>query len=591
VEVLQQGNPILQMYRTLWHYSPGNRGKIILHAILIVIANLFDFFPPLILAKILNIIQLSGLNEATLPVLLWWCAAFIGVEIGFWIFHGPARVIELSIAFTAAANYKQDLVDSVMHKSANWHTDHHSGDTIDKIEKASNGLKEFGSRSYEIIQAIIRLLGSYLALIYFNLSSSYIVLFIIIITFTMIIQFDKYLITRFKQINLFQNEISAKVYDVVSNITTVIILRIENLVSKNIAQKLHLPYEYDRKTNKVIELKWFLVSLTIMIMLFAVIASYFFSSIKTEDIIMIGTVSALFNYVNRIGSIFYNFAYRYGDIVKWHTAVASAEHLIIATEKEKKQAYPLKKGWKKIEIRDLSFSYQEDKKKLHLDNISMTIKRKQRIALIGASGSGKTTTLKLIRELYQPKTCQIFVDGTLLPQGFSAISEDISLLPQEPELFATTIKENITLGLPATAQEIKKYTDLALFSEVVARLPSGLESSIVERGVNLSGGEKQRLALARGLMFSADKEIIMLDEPTSSVDAKNELAIYKNIFTEFKEQTILSSIHRLHLLPLFDQIYFFHKGKLIAVGSYKKLLRSSPEFRKLIQQYQKTQKH
>jgi ABC-type multidrug transport system fused ATPase/permease subunit len=106
-----------------------------------------------------------------------------------------------------------------------------------------------------------------------------------------------------------------------------------------------------------------------------------------------------------------------------------------------------------------------------------------------------------------------------------------------------------------------------------------LDSSIVEKGVNLSGGEKQRLALARGLLASEDKDILLLDEPTSSVDMNNELIIYQNIFEAFKGKTIISSIHRLHMLSLFDTVHFFKNGKIIASGSFDELNQIQRSFK------------
>ena len=103
--------------------------------------------------------------------------------------------------------------------------------------------------------------------------------------------------------------------------------------------------------------------------------------------------------------------------------------------------------------------------------------------------------------------------------------------------------------------------------------------------MNLSGGEKQRLALARGLLACENKSIVLLDEPTSSVDSKTELMIYKNIFKAFKKKTIISSIHRLHLLPLFDRIYLFRGGKIIASGTLKELIKTSKEFKKRWEEY------
>ena len=117
-----------------------------------------------------------------------------------------------------------------------------------------------------------------------------------------------------------------------------------------------------------------------------------------------------------------------------------------------------------------------------------------------------------------------------------------------------------------------------------------LASFIHEKGVNLSGGEKQRLALARGLMASQDKSIVLFDEPTSSVDTRNELRIFNNIFNEFQGKTILASVHRLHLLSSFDTIYFFDQGKIVAFGSLQELLTESSEFQELWDKYHKAGK-
>jgi len=190
--------------------------------------------------------------------------------------------------------------------------------------------------------------------------------------------------------------------------------------------------------------------------------------------------------------------------------------------------------------------------------------------------------LKLIFELKNSNKVQV------LENGFKSISSEIALIPQDPEIFSTTIKENITLGVGHNLNYIKRFTDMAKFTEIVGRLPKGFSSSIVERGVNLSGGEKQRLALARGLMACEDKEIILLDEPTSSVDFKNEFLIYQNIFEKFKKKTVVSSIHRLHLLPLFDRICIFKNGKIIESGSFEELMKKSESFKKMIENYNKT---
>ncbi len=583
----KEKNPLVVLLSYHWRFSKESRGKVFLYTFMFICANLVDFFPPLIIAKILNVVQQSGITQDNYVGLLLWLGLFVLIEFSFWLFHGPARIIEMDVAFWNNAKYKKFLLDGILSLPASWHSSHHSGDTIDKVEKATKALNDFSSHIFELIEVVMRFIGAYFALVYFNLNASYIVLLFSALTVFIVLKMDGIIIPRLKKLNKYQNSISAKIFDTISNISTVLILRIERLVLRLIAKKIDEPFDYNRKTNQINELKWFFGAMFFVLMIFFVMGSYVLGAIKTNAVVLVGTLSVLFNYTNRIGSLFFRFMYRYGDFVKWRTNIANVEEIsdeFIIKPKQTKSS--LKSNWQRIHVANLQFKYDDvNAKKLHLDNISFSLGRNERIAFIGASGSGKTTALKIIRELYPVMQMDMLVDGEVITGGFSMISQSISLIPQDPEIFSSTIKENITLGLPVSKKKIKKYTDLAKFTEVVKRLPQGLESSINERGVNLSGGEKQRLALARGLLASEDKQIMLLDEPTSSVDPKNELEIYENVFKIFSDKTIVSSIHRLHLLPLFDKIYLFHRGKIVDSGSYSELAKTSKLFRKMLDKY------
>ena len=119
------------------------------------------------------------------------------------------------------------------------------------------------------------------------------------------------------------------------------------------------------------------------------------------------------------------------------------------------------------------------------------------------------------------------------------------------------------------------------FTEVLNQLPNGLQSSIVEKGVNLSGGQKQRLALARGLFAAKESDIILLDEPTSSVDPKTELMIYEQLFEAFADKVVVSALHRLHLLKYFDYVYVMENGAVVSEGHLDVLKEKSMVFREL----------
>ncbi len=191
--------------------------------------------------------------------------------------------------------------------------------------------------------------------------------------------------------------------------------------------------------------------------------------------------------------------------------------------------------------------------------------------------------LALLRGLY-PATAnyRLTVDGH---QGYSLehLSNTVTLLPQEPKVFENTIEYNITLGLPFAEAEVNRAIAITNFAEVVDQLPSGLTTNIKEKGVNLSGGQKQRLALARGVLAARESSIVLLDEPTSSVDPRSELVIYDRLFEAFSEKAVISSLHRLHLLPKFDYIYVMEKGRIVAEGAFDDLRKNSPAFQELWQ--------
>jgi ABC-type multidrug transport system fused ATPase/permease subunit len=288
-------------------------------------------------------------------------------------------------------------------------------------------------------------------------------------------------------------------------------------------------------------------------------------------------------------------AYLYTDVVRYATDVKTA---LIIPEAYREHHLPeaiskLPENWKQIEISNLSFTHhrhpefvpgnsQVYKNITGLDNINIKLQRGKRIALVGESGSGKSTLLAVLRGLYPPEqNAMIKTDGMVQEDGINTLSDHVTLFPQEPEIFENTIEYNITLGLPYEADEIDRICRIVHFSEVVDQLPKGLQSNIVEKGVNLSGGQKQRLALARGLFAAKDSDIILLDEPTSSVDPKTELKIYEQLFTEFADKVIVSALHRLHLLKQFDYIYVLQNGAIADEGSLYELLDRSEVFREL----------
>ena len=586
-------NPLTYLFGKTWRYSEGNQKNIVWFWLMFIVANSIALFcQPLIWARMLDIIQKQGVTKDNIKIILGFLLLTLVVDVAFWSLHGPARLMERTNAFKARLNYRKHLLKGVMTLPMEWHVDHHSGDTIDKIEKGTNALYEASEESFEVINSIVELIGSYAMLCYFSPSSSYVVLVMVLITAWITMRFDRVLISQYSDLSYAENHISESTFDAISNITTVIILRVERLVFGAIVSKSEKPLQLYQDSSRLSEIKWFLTSMCCTVMTVMVLGLYFLKQLSAVEGVLIGSVYILIQYLGKISELFFRFTRMYGDILLRKARVMNSEELTKDFKAENFTNHVLPTRWQSLEVRGLDFSYKNDnggEDDQHLKNISLSLKRGERLAFVGESGSGKTTLLKIMRDLYHPRSITLSVDGEVVSQGFEGIARAIALVPQNPEIFATTILENITLGAEYDMDFVRRFTDMACFTEVVEGLPRSFSSSIKEKGVNLSGGQQQRLALSRGLLACHDKDIVLLDEPTSSLDTVNEIKIYQNIFREFEGKTIISSIHRLYLLPLFDRIYVFDKGIIAASGSLREMLMVCPEFQALWREYNKHQ--
>lgn len=271
----------------------------------------------------------------------------------------------------------------------------------------------------------------------------------------------------------------------------------------------------------------------------------------------------LFLYLLELFFAFFTFASQYELISQWKSRVLNAESIEQAFDKNTEIVRSPISPWHELKIKNLLFQYNDHRELPHINHLSFEIKRGERIAIIGESGSGKTTFLKVLHGLYpSAQSCLQLDSREPIQTSLAKLDLKTMLVPQEPEVFSSTIRDNITLGVFYEDHTIFEFAEIAAFKSVIKKLPKGLDSVINEKGVNLSGGEKQRLALTRALLFAADKDFILLDESTSSVDPKNEWIIYTNILRHFENKTIIASIHKKHLLPLFDRVLEFKNGTL-----------------------------
>jgi ATP-binding cassette subfamily B protein len=218
----------------------------------------------------------------------------------------------------------------------------------------------------------------------------------------------------------------------------------------------------------------------------------------------------------------------------------------------------------------VTYVYENNNSKV-LDNLSLTIPAGQKIAIVGSSGAGKTTFVRLLMRLFNLPSGKITIDGIDIKNiSQENLREKISFVPQDPVLFHRTLMENIRYGKrDATDEEVLKASSLAHCDEFIDALPNGYETYVGERGVKLSGGERQRVAIARAII--KDAPILILDEATSSLDSHSELLIQDALHKLIQGKTTIIIAHRLSTIRQMDRIIVLEKGKIIEDGVHEEL--------------------
>jgi len=236
-------------------------------------------------------------------------------------------------------------------------------------------------------------------------------------------------------------------------------------------------------------------------------------------------------------------------------------------------ARPLKITRGSIRFDNVSFSYNPsnpDQPKL-FENFSLSIKPGEKVALVGPSGSGKSSLTKLLFRFLDPQQGTLSFDG-MPAKAFTltALRQQISMVPQQPELFHRSVRDNITLGDDIPEERLIDAARKSRSLEFIERLPEGFDTLVGERGVKLSGGEKQRIAIARA--FLEDAPIVVLDEATSALDSLTEKQIQVAIFELIRDKTAIVIAHRLSTILNMDRIVVLDKGKIIEQGTHEQLL-------------------
>lgn len=277
----------------------------------------------------------------------------------------------------------------------------------------------------------------------------------------------------------------------------------------------------------------------------------------------------IFQLWGRLWDLGRNFRDFLKNLVHCEEMVGLAKRPPLVVDKPGAHALDVRRG--EIAFEHVRFRYESSSRWI-FEDLSVHIRPGEKIALVGHSGGGKSTFVKLLFRFYDLDGGAIRIDGQDIGEATQeSLRSSISLVPQDPQLFHRTIAENIAYGrTDATRDEIERAATLSHAHEFVARLPKKYDTLVGERGVKLSGGERQRVAIARAIL--ADKPILVLDEATSSLDSLSESYIQEGLEYLMKERTTLVIAHRLSTIKKVDRILVIEEGKIVEQGSHAELL-------------------
>lgn len=268
--------------------------------------------------------------------------------------------------------------------------------------------------------------------------------------------------------------------------------------------------------------------------------------------------------------------------VRLQEMISSAQRVyeILESNQEVSQiqnTIPFPKEWKKIEYRNVEFSYGNEK---ILKGVTFTIHRGDAVAFVGESGSGKSTIVNLLMRFFDPQSGHIMIDGIDIQKfNLHELRQNIALVSQDVFLFSDTIEKNIQAGnLDQQAQDVQSVAKAASAHDFIMKMPEGYQSRVGDRGNLLSGGEKQRISIARALYKNAP--LLILDEATSALDTASEVEVQKGLDLLMQGRTSFVVAHRLSTVAKSSRIYVMKAGQIIEFGTHQELLAAGGEYKK-----------
>jgi len=477
------------------------------------------------------------------------------------------------------ADLKRRFFNHILNLDHKFHTTHKTGSLISRLTRGSGAMERMTDvLIFNFAPLILQLMVAIGALIYLSIVPA----IIIMITLVVFILFNFYMQRLQNPFRIASNNAEdiekGNIADIFTNIDSIRYFGKEKAISKKYKKLSEITKDSQLKVWSYF--RWISAGQSLILGVGLFFLIYFPLMDFLAGNVTIGTLGFIYTvYIGLMGPMF-SFVHGMRD---YYRAMADFQDIFeygkIEKEiKDKPGAKPINIKEGNIEFKNVNFSYGNRKL---FQNFNLKMPKNKKIAFVGHSGCGKTTLVKLLYRLHDIDSGEIIIDNQKIKNiKQESLREEMSIVPQEAVLFDDTIYNNIAFSNPkATRLEVMKAMKFAQLDQIIKEFPAKEQTVVGERGVKLSGGEKQRVSIARAIL--ANKKILVLDEATSALDSQTEHEIQKDLAKLMQGRTSLIIAHRLSTIMHADTIVVMKKGKIIQMGTHRQLITKEGEYKKL----------